>query len=161
MGDYRLPLDFWPFNHKPTTTVLRRQGTPFWDYLDAAGVPSTFYDIPSNYPASPSHHGHHRCICGMGTPDMLGTYGTYQQFAENGPAEPLDEGGGRRCRLTFDGDSAAASLVGPEDGLLKTPKPIGVDFLVHRDREAGAAVVEVQGRKIVLKTGQWSRVDQN
>ena len=40
-----------------------------------------------NYPASPSHHGHHRCLCGMGTPDMLGTYGTYQHFAENGPAE--------------------------------------------------------------------------
>ena len=85
VGDHRLPLDFWPFNHKPPATVLRRQGTPFWDYLDAAGIPSTFYDLPSNYPASPSHHGHHRCICGMGTPDMLGTYGTYQYFAEDGP----------------------------------------------------------------------------
>ena len=49
---------------------------------------------PSNYPASPSHHGHHRCICGMGTPDMLGTYGTYQHFAENGPPETTDRRGG-------------------------------------------------------------------
>ena len=72
VGDHRLQLDFWPFNHKPPATVLRRQGVPFWDYLDAAGIPSTFYDLPSNYPASPSQHGHHRCICGMGTPDMLG-----------------------------------------------------------------------------------------
>ena len=40
--------------------------------LDEAGIPSTFYDLPSNYPPSPSQHGHHRCICGMGTPDMLG-----------------------------------------------------------------------------------------
>ncbi len=38
-------------------------------------------------------------------PDMLGTYGTYQHFAENGPAEPLDEGGGKRSRLTFDDDT--------------------------------------------------------
>src|SRR6266446_6093408 len=52
-------------------TLLRRQGVPFWDYLDQAGVPSTFYDLPSNYPASPSQHGHHRCICGMGTPDVF------------------------------------------------------------------------------------------
>src|SRR5262245_44533069 len=29
-------------------THLRRQGVPFWDYLDAAGVPTTFYDLPSN-----------------------------------------------------------------------------------------------------------------
>src|SRR5262249_11458435 len=76
VGAHRLPLDFWPFNHKPPAPVLRRQGVPFWDYLDAAGIPSTFYDLPSNYPPSPSHYGHHRCISGMGTPDLLGSYGT-------------------------------------------------------------------------------------
>ena len=26
IGDHRLQLDFWPFNHKPPETVLRRQG---------------------------------------------------------------------------------------------------------------------------------------
>ena len=125
VGDHRLQLDFWPFNHKPPETVLKRQGIPFWDYLDAAGVPSTFYDLPSNYPASPSHHGHHRCICGMGTPDMLGTYGTYQYFAEDGPPEPLDEGGGKRSRLTFEDETARARIVGPEDSLLKKPPADG------------------------------------
>ena len=30
-------------------------------------------------------------------------------------------------------------------------------MFVHRDREANAAVIEVQGRKVVLKAGQWSR----
>ena len=99
----RLQLDFWPFNHKLPRTVLRRQGVPFWDYLDQAGVPSTFYDLPSNYPASPSHHGHHRCMSGMGTPDMLGTYGTYQHFAEDGPAEPSDEAGGKRSAADLRG----------------------------------------------------------
>ncbi|MCH5376640.1 MAG: alkaline phosphatase family protein, partial [Planctomycetes bacterium] len=108
IGDHRLQLDFWPINHRPPKTVLRRQGVPFWDYLDAAGVPSTFYDLPSNYPPSPSQYGHHRCLCGMGTPDMLGTYGTYQYFGEDGPEQPLEEGGGRRTRLVFDDDSAKA-----------------------------------------------------
>jgi len=54
LGNHRLQLDFWPFNHRLPETVLKRQGIPFWDYLDAAGVPTTFYDLPSNYPASPS-----------------------------------------------------------------------------------------------------------
>jgi predicted AlkP superfamily phosphohydrolase/phosphomutase len=157
VGEHRLQLDFWPFNHKLPQTVLRRQGVPFWDYLDAAGVTSTFYDLPSNYPASPSHHGHHRCISGMGTPDMLGTYGTYQHFAENAPAEPSDEAGGKRSRLTFEDDAAKARIVGPDDSLLKSPRPTAVEFVVHRDREANAAVIEVQGRKIVLKAGQWSK----
>jgi predicted AlkP superfamily phosphohydrolase/phosphomutase len=158
IGKNRIQLDVWPFNHKLPKTVLKRQGVPFWDYLDAAGVPSTFYDIPSNYPASPSHHGHHRCICGMGTPDMLGTYGTYQHFAENGPPETTDEagGGGKRSRLTFEGDTAKATLIGPIDGLLKNPAPVPIDFHVHRDPEANAAVIEIQDRKLVLKAGQWS-----
>ncbi len=156
VGEHRLPLDFWPFDHKPPSTVLKRQGVPFWDYLDAAGIASTFFDLPSNYPASPSHHGHHRCICGMGTPDMLGTYGTYQQFAEDAPADPVDEQGGKRSKLTFDRDTARARIVGPEDAFRKNPTPINVEFQVHRDRDANAAVVELQGRRIVLKAGDWS-----
>jgi predicted AlkP superfamily phosphohydrolase/phosphomutase len=157
VGDHRLQLDFWPFQHKLPTPVLYRQGVPFWDYLDAAGIPSTFYDLPSNYPPSPSHHGHHRCLCGMGTPDMLGTYGTYQLFTENGPLEPVDEGGGRRSRLSFENETATARIVGPEDSLLKLPRPIEVEFLVHRDRQANAAVIEVQDQRLLLKAGQWSR----
>jgi predicted AlkP superfamily phosphohydrolase/phosphomutase len=135
---------------------LRRQGTPFWDYLDAAGVPTTFYDLPSNYPASPSHHGHHRCICGMGTPDMLGTFGTYQHFSDSAPADPA-EASGKRFKLSFERETAAARIVGPEFGSRNESRPLGVDFLVHRDRQAAAAVIEIQGHKIILKAGQWSR----
>ena len=156
VGDHRLPLDFWPFNHKPAATVLRRQGTPFWDYLDRAGVPTTFYDLPSNYPPSPSHHHHHRCLSGMGTPDLLGSYGTYQHFAEDAPAGQVDVGGGLTSRLVFDDETAHARLVGPEDALLRSPRPIEIPFLVHRDRAARAAVIEIQGQKILLEDGQWS-----
>ncbi|MBM4088643.1 MAG: sulfatase arylsulfatase [Planctomycetes bacterium] len=157
LGDHRLQMDFWPFNHRPRETVLRRQGTPFWDYLDAAGIPSTFYDLPSNYPPSPSQYGNHRCLCGMGTPDMLGTYGTYQYFSEDAPRTGLDEAGGKRTQLVFERDSAKASLVGPENHFLKSPRPATIDFDVHRDCEANAALLEVQGKKILLKPGQWSR----
>jgi predicted AlkP superfamily phosphohydrolase/phosphomutase len=157
VGDHRLPLDFWPFNHKPPATVLRRQGVPFWDYLDAAGIPSTFYDLPSNYPPSPSTHGHHRCISGMGTPDMLGTFGTYQFFSEDGPVRVLEEEGGRRSKLFFKGETATAKLIGPDNQLLKRPLPITVEFLLHRDRDANAALIEIQGQKVLLKQGQWSR----
>jgi predicted AlkP superfamily phosphohydrolase/phosphomutase len=137
--------------------VLKRQGVPFWDYLDAAGIPTTFYDLPSNYPPSPSAHGHHRCISGMGTPDMLGTFGTYQHFSEDCPPEGIDHGSGKQSRLTFENDTARATLVGPDNSFLKTPKPVTVDFLVHRDRDADAAVIEIQGHKLLLRAGQWSR----
>jgi predicted AlkP superfamily phosphohydrolase/phosphomutase len=156
IGDYQLQLDFWPINHQPPTTVLRRQGVPFWDHLDAAKISSTFYDLPSNYPPSPSQYGYHRCISGMGTPDMLGTYGTYQYFSEDTPATGLDEGGGKRTGLVFDGDSARTTLVGPENRFLKSPRPTTIELEVHRDQRSNAALLEVQGRKILLAPGQWS-----
>ena len=139
------------------STVLQRQGIPFWEYLDAAGIPTTFYDLPSNYPPSPSKHGNHRCICGMGTPDMLGEYGVYQHFSEDCPPEGINEGTGRRYRIRFENETAKATLVGPSNTFLKDPKPVNVEFLIHRDPEANAAVIEFQGRRILLKEGQWSR----
>jgi hypothetical protein len=48
VGDHKLQLTFWPYKHKAPETVLRRRGVPFWDYLDEAGISSTFYNLPSN-----------------------------------------------------------------------------------------------------------------
>ncbi|HJT33957.1 MAG TPA: alkaline phosphatase family protein [Pirellulales bacterium] len=137
--------------------VNRRQGVPFWNFLDAAGIPSTFYDLPSNYPPSPSHHGHHRAIAGMGTPDMLGTYGTYQHFAENNPLESAEESVGKRFVLSFADDKAEATIVGPINTLLDQPQPIAVPIQIYRDRHADAALIEVQGQRMLLKAGDWSR----
>ena len=144
---------------------------PFWDYLDERGIVSAFYDLPCDYPASESKHGHHCCLPGMGTPDMLGTYGTYQYFSEDGPAKTEDEQGGKRSRLSFDRDTAKAVLVGPDDGSVSREQGAGsreqgakliahssslIEFLVHRDTAAGGAVIELPGPQILLRAGQWS-----
>ena len=159
LGDHKLQANCWPFNHKAPGTQLGRQGTPFWEYLDQAGIKSVFYDLPANYPASPSKYGHHQCLSGMGVPDMLGTYGTYQHFAEDGPVRPLNEGGGRRSMIFFEGDTAspAPALVGPPNSFLTAPAPTTIRFDAHRDRQARVAVIEIQGKTLLLKKGQWSR----
>jgi predicted AlkP superfamily phosphohydrolase/phosphomutase len=155
--NYQIPLEFWPFNHKAAETVLLRQGTPFWDYLDQVGIRSTFYDLPSNYPPSPSKYGNHQCLSGMGTPDLLGTYGTYQYFTEDGPEEIVYSGGGNHSRIEMDGESSTPlRLEGPPNALLKKPEPTSIDFVVHRDQTTHAVVIEIQGQTFVLKEGQWS-----
>ncbi len=157
VGDYKVQLTFPPFGHKPPRTLLLRKGVPFWDYLDAAKIPSVFYDLPSNYPPSPSRHGHHRCISGMGVPDLLGTYGTYQYFAEDGPVRVDDRGGGRHGMLFFEGETARGELIGPPNSFLKNPKPIAIPFEVHRDKQAKAVAIDIQQHRIILKDGQWSQ----
>ena len=156
IGDHVVPLTFWPFNHQAGKTVLSRKGTPFWDYLDEAGISSTFYDLPSNYPPSPSKYGHHRCLSGMGVPDMMAGYGTYQHFAEDGPVKTRELGGGRQSWLFFENDTAEADLVGLMNDFLKEPQRAGIKFQVHRDQAAQSAAIDIQGKKILLKPGQWS-----
>lgn len=158
VGDYKLQLDFWPFQHKPPATELRRQGTPFWHYLDKARIPSTFYDLPCNYPPTESEYGYHRCIAGMGTPDLEGTYGTYQFFSEDAPIVSVEEGGGIRTRLFFSNDSARITLLGPRNSFHRADPPPRVNATVdlYRDTRADAALIDIQGRKILLKRGEWS-----
>ncbi len=87
---------------------------------------------------------------------MLGTYGTYQYFGEDVPRKGVVEGGGRRTRLVFRNESATARLIGPANSMLKKPEPVEVEFSVHRDRASNAAMIELQGRRILLTPGQWS-----
>ena len=155
VGEHKLPLTFWPFEHGTTQTLLRREGTPFWDHLDEAGIPSWFYDIPSNYPPSPSPQGHQYCLSGMGTPDLMGTYGTYQVFSSRA-RRVRRKGGGIRKPLRFKDHAATATLTGPLNTLLKQPEETEVEFQVYRHPEQALARIELQGQTIVLKEGEWS-----
>ncbi|MBN1456941.1 MAG: alkaline phosphatase family protein, partial [Sedimentisphaerales bacterium] len=157
VGDHKLQFDFWPFNHKLAETVLRRQGTPFWEYLDKAGINSVFYDLPCNYPPSPSKYGNHKCLAGMGTPDMLGNYGGYHYFSEDGPVRTVEREGCRLSMLFFENEAATGALIGPPNTLLKEPKQMTVDFQVYRDTDINTGIIEIQDKKIILKPGQWSK----
>ena len=157
IGAHKVQLTFWPFHHQPAETILRRQGTPFWDYLDEASINSVFYDLPSNYPASKSKYGHHQCLSGMGTPDMLGTYGTYQHFSEDGPIRTRDEGGGMRTFVDLlDSESAELELIGPMNDLLTQPEHTKIRFQVHRDKNSRCAAIDIQKHRLLLKEKQWS-----
>ena len=155
VGDHKIPLTFWPFNHSPTETLLRREGTPFWDYLDEAGIPAWIYDIPSNYPPSPSKHGHQFCLSGMGTVDLLGGYGTYQSFSSK-RRKKKHPGGGIHKPIRFNNNVAKVALTGPKNTLLKKPVDMEVEFEVYRHPQEPFARIELQGQTIVLKEGEWS-----
>lgn len=155
VGEHRIPLTFWPFNDEAPHTELRRRGTPFWDHLDAAGIPHWMYCIPANYPPSASQHGYQRSLSGMGVVDLLGSYGTYQYFSRRLVRERDGEGGISR-RLRFKDDLATATLRGPENAFLKQATPVEIPFTVHRDKAQRAARIDIQGKTILLKEGEWS-----
>jgi len=156
VGGYIVPLTFWPFNQQAPEPVLNRQGLPFWQYLDAAGINSSIYYVPSNYPPSRSKYGHHQSLAGLGTPDMLGSKGKGFYFADDLPEEVKDDTGFLKCRLNFENETARVLLYGPQNMLEIKKKHASVEIVIHRDRPANAAVIEVQGKKILLNQGRWS-----
>lgn len=156
IGNHKVQFAFWPFNQTSQKTLLSRQGIPFWEYLDEAGVNSYIYMVPSNYPPSKSKYGHHHSVSGLGTPDLLGSKGLYQVFSETGPFDPKIKNGGRYARIIFENHTAHAKLIGPLNNIVKKSKFVTADFEVHRDIKSDAAAIEINGHKILLKEKQWS-----
>ena len=149
VGDHRLQLDFWPFNHQPPEHGAAPTGR------SVLGLPRRRREFlrpsttcrPTIRPARRStaiiaaSAGWERRTCWAPTARTSTSAKTHAQ-------EGLDEGGGRRTRLSFDGDSATATVVGPpRTACSKSPSRRPIEFEVHRDVAANAALLEVQGRE--------------
>lgn len=57
------------------------KGTPFWNYLTDAGVPTVIFRLPANYPPAESKGADYCCLSGMGVPDLRGSYGEFAHYS--------------------------------------------------------------------------------
>ena len=88
---------------------------PFWDYLDEQEIMSQIYNIPSNFPPSPSKHGYHLSLAGLGTPDIAGGRGRVHHFLEGDPSYAVIEPTVFRTGLIFNNETAMGVLLGPRN----------------------------------------------
>ncbi|MCY4078239.1 MAG: alkaline phosphatase family protein, partial [Acidobacteria bacterium] len=148
---------------------LVRRGRALWEILEDAGVPTTVYRMPMNFP--PVEAG--RALSGMGTPDVLGTSGTYALYADYPPANADDLSGGAFQLVEVVDHRVQARLVGPPNTFRRLPSQSGtarltgaepsfenpeleIDFEVLLDPDAPAARIVIQDAEIVLNEGEWS-----
>ena len=153
VAGYKVPLDEGQVN-------LLRKGKAFFEYLGEAGVPTTVFAVPSNFPPV---EGPFRTLSGMGTPDLLGGYGTFSYYTDDPPSpeEAENISGGRIYPVTVFKDTVKGKIVGPKNTFLDVPDneevpDAEVDFIVHIDPESNAAEIEVEGEKFLLNVGEWS-----
>lgn len=150
LGSWRLPNPF-----SSASVELLRGGRAFWQMLEDQKVPATVVKVPANFPPADSRYN--PSMAGMGTPDILGTYGTFQLFTDDpafvgrkvsgGIIHPLDFAGGQR---------ASAPLDGPPEPLDAENKAMSVEVEILRDPERDVAVVRVGDSEQVLAVGDWS-----
>jgi predicted AlkP superfamily phosphohydrolase/phosphomutase len=154
-GQWRIPLT-------SDTVVLRREGPAFWDLLNEHGIDATIYRMPANYPAAEAHgHGHLQSLTGMGTPDLLGSYGEFTLFSAIAPAEGRIVSGGNIQQLRAIKNRADVELVGPANFLRKPDAEGHVPEMtaqveIVRDPDHDLVKISTGDVVHVLKTGEWS-----
>ncbi len=165
LGDYRIPQELvFPWVEGAQNELLRR-GTPFWDYLDAAGIPVQMYKLPANYPPSESKNGHMCCLAGMGVPDALANQGTYEHFSTRPRRETKSPEGFRlRLRPHKTRGAFVGTIIGPKNELKKGEGELTVDLMVYPDPKNDVAkliyvnegVLGDETVELVLNAGEMS-----
>ncbi len=148
IGDWVIPLE-------SGKVELLRHGDSFWEILQKKGVPCTVYMIPSNFPPVESEA---KTLSGMGTPDMLGTYGTFSYYSNVEPEMENGEiSGGKFYEVYVKRNTVKAKIYGPKNTFKKDVPDSTVDFTVHIDPENPVAKIVLPDEEIFLKEGEWSK----
>jgi predicted AlkP superfamily phosphohydrolase/phosphomutase len=150
LGPWLLPDPF-----SSAKIELLRGGRAFWQILEEHQVPATVVQVPANFP--PAESQVNESMSGMGTPDLLGTYGIFQVFTDDaelakrklsaGIAHAVDFRGGQRAR---------AALQGPPDPLSAKGEALTVPLEIVRDPERDVVLVRLGDEEVVLQPGDWS-----
>jgi predicted AlkP superfamily phosphohydrolase/phosphomutase len=145
LGSWRIPL-------ASGGVKLLRSGTSWWEILEEHGVPVVCLRLPSNFPPSGTTT---RSISGMGTPDMLGTYGTFSFFTTK-PYVVTEETGGRIYIVDNFDNKVKTKLIGPPNNLIAGSPDTEIPFTVYIDPDYPVVKIEIQGTELVLNEKEWS-----
>jgi len=154
--DIERSLDFGKYTFPVAGGQMQslRKGTPFWQVMEDHGVETTIVRIPANFPPSGTAT---RELSGMGTPDLLGTSGTFSFFTSELFAFQGDDISGGEVYEVYPYEGMVeASLYGPDNPYLVKKTKVEAPFKVYIDPDDRVAMIEVGDQEVVLEEGQWS-----
>jgi predicted AlkP superfamily phosphohydrolase/phosphomutase len=149
-----LTLGSWQFPLSGGRVELLRGGQAFWEVLEARGIETTIVRMPANFPPSGKAT---RELSGMGTPDMLGTYGIFTLFSSKPEVfERRDVSGGVIQPIDVIDGVARGRIEGPNHPYRTTPTPMTIEFAAHVDSTNQAVTLVVGDETRLLEVGEWS-----
>ncbi|MFH1996813.1 MAG: alkaline phosphatase family protein [Candidatus Omnitrophota bacterium] len=130
-----------------------KKGDSFWHYTSEMEIPTVIIGCPVTFPPEKLNG---RMLSGMGTPDILGTQGTFSFYTTEPLRNNKDTGGkvfqapgGKMKLLTLLGPKKAQGASGKVDNL-------AIPFKVTVAEAEDAITIDMQGKRIELKKGRWS-----
>ena len=148
-----LPIGHWELPLSSGHVDLMRRGTPVWSYLERNNVPATVCQIPANFPVVESAT---QQISGMGTPDLLGTYGTFTYYTDGDYDGDLEFAGGKVVKVRLKDNSLTTKIFGPRNSFRDDGELTTADMTIDRDAKEPYAVIRVGDERHLLKEGEWS-----
>lgn len=146
IGNLVLPLSGGEVNNM-------RKGKAFWQILEDYDIPATVFKIPANYPPVPTKQ---RTISGMGTPDILGSYGIFNYYTTEATELKENIGGGRIHPVNVIGNRVEAKLLGPVNTFKKDRPESAIEFKVFIDPVNPVVKISFQDHEFILKEREWS-----
>jgi len=133
---------------------LLRQGQPFWELLEDRGIETTIIRMPANFPPSGTAT---RELSGMGTPDILGTYGTFSFYT----SEPYafagrTLAGGVVYPVDIYERVVRAAIEGPVNPFLVKPEKLRAEFAAYIDSGEKFVKIVAGDEERLLAVGEWS-----
>ena len=142
LGKLRIPLA------KPSIRLLRKS-KPFWTVLGEHNIWSTIIRVPITFPPDSFYGAQLGAMC---IPDLLGTQGTFLYFTTRSGGEAFQEGG-LRFELSANGSKTSfeGTIEGPDNTFLEGNPPMTLPLRIDIDRNAGRALVSVNGDSFDLE----------
>src|SRR2546426_134370 len=172
-GGRPVNIGSWSFPTSGGGVRMLRKGATFWEMLGERGLRSTIFRMPVNFPPVRAPG---RALAGMGTPDIVGSLGTFSFYTDHRRDWPPVVSGGEIYEVSVKSNCVKAQLNGPANtfrrfpgkeslDLLQKGRAVSVqyenpkmsqDFVVYLDAKAGAAKVVVADQEFILKEKEWS-----
>ena len=172
-GGSSVDIRSWSFPTSGGDVRLLRKGETFWQMLGARGLRSMIFRMPVNFPPVKAPG---KALSGMGTPDILGSLGTFSFYTDQRRDWPPVVSGGEIYEVDIKNSKVEAQLHGPVNTFRRFPtkeslelsqkgKAVEIefenpqmiqDFVVYLDSKAGAAKFVVGDEEFILKEKEWS-----
>jgi predicted AlkP superfamily phosphohydrolase/phosphomutase len=147
VGRWRLPL-------RGGRVELRRRGVPFWAALERRGIKTTIIRMPADFPPSEAAT---RELSGMGTPDMLGTNGTFSLYTSRPDAIEWNAlSGGSLIPVRIAERTVRAAIEGPDNPYLVERPRTRAEFAVFLDENDQFGKLVVGREERLMRVGEWS-----
>lgn len=147
LGNLAIPLG------NPSVRLLR-QGAPFWKCLTDDGIPVDMIKLPVDFPPVSAHGA--RILCGLGTPDVRGSQGSFTFFTDNPMMISDETSGGVIVAVRGTEGRYSCPLEGPPDSFRTDGTAARVDLSVTADPASNGVLIETGSGSAVLGAGEWS-----